>query len=209
MPVTDIDKGFAKRVAQILKAADANLGIEVGILDPDKTHVDSGRGKRLKRAIKRAQDRYKKALKISKRKPKSKAAQIKVQHTKNQVERAKVKATTPSTARQPTIGEIAERHEFGLGVPQRSFIRAWYNENQSKILDDIRKLTKAALDGKMPAKRAFELLGARFQGDIQKRMSAGIAPANAPATVKRKGSSTPLIDTGQLRSAISWRLVTK
>src|SRR5262245_20440620 len=31
-----------------------------------------------------------------------------------------------------TVGEIAEIHEFGLGVPQRSFLRGWVDEDKAQ-----------------------------------------------------------------------------
>jgi hypothetical protein len=41
---------------------------------------------------------------------------------------------------------------------------------------------------------------------VQMRISQGIPPALAQATVDRKKSSVPLVDTGQLRSAITWQV---
>ena len=48
----------------------------------------------------------------------------------------------------------------------------------------------------------------RVHRDAVRRVltQAGIAPPLKPATIARKGSSTPLINTGQLRSAITWRV---
>ncbi len=206
--VSDIDKGFNKRVAEILKLAGVSKRLEVGILDPGKTHVKARAGRAAKNAVKRAQARYKKLLKESRKKG-SKVALQKVISARVKLDEAKEKAASKPkpSGPQPTIGEIAERHEYGLGVPQRSFIRSWYDGNKSQIENDIRTMMRAAAKGGAPANRGLQQLGALFAAQIQKGISAGIAPANHPDTIKRKGSSTPLIDTGQLRSAISWRLV--
>ena len=104
----------------------------------------------------------------------------------------------------PTVLEIAASNEFGLGVPRRSFIADWFDQNLQKNEQFIVRMMKAVASGKLTKERAFELIGLKFQGDIQKRISAGIPPANAPATIKAKGSSTPLIDTGQLRQSITY-----
>lgn len=109
----------------------------------------------------------------------------------------------------PTVAEIAEAHEFGLGVPERSWLRSWFDEHQNEIKEDIRKVTRGVLMGKISREQALKLLGVKYQGQIQKRISDGkITPPLSDYTKDKKGSSVPLIDTGQLRSAISWKLET-
>lgn len=105
--------------------------------------------------------------------------------------------------------EVAAVHEFGApaaGIPQRSFVRATVDEKRAEIAADQERLAAAVLDGKIEPEAAAELLGARVQGLIQSRIAQGIGPALAPATIKRKKSSKPLIDTGQLRSSITFRV---
>ena len=38
------------------------------------------------------------------------------------------------------------------------------------------------------------------------KIASNIPPALAPETIERKGSSVALIDTGQLRSSITWQV---
>ena len=103
-----------------------------------------------------------------------------------------------------TVAQLAEWHEFGIGVPQRSFLRAWADADKAKIEDTIRKLTTRILSGKLTHDQAMAQFGAWAQGQVQAYISAGrVTPPNAAATVAAKGSSTPLIDTGQLRSSIT------
>ena len=102
-----------------------------------------------------------------------------------------------------TVLDVATKNEFGLGVPERSFIRAFVDENGPDIQKDIRKLTEMALEGKMSLEQALNLLGLQMVGGIQERISRGIPPKNSQITIDLKGSSTPLIGiTGQLRSSI-------
>lgn len=104
-----------------------------------------------------------------------------------------------------TVGELAAIHEFGLGVPERSFLRAWFDANQPKIENDMRAATRQILLGRLTPDKASELLGMRWVGQIQTFIADGkVEPALSPSTVKSKGSSVPLIDTGQLRSAITY-----
>lgn len=107
---------------------------------------------------------------------------------------------------QETVGEIAGRHELGIGVPERSWLRAWVDENNPMIQDDLRAAMRAVLLGRLTREQAVEILGVKYVGLIQTRIANGILPPNAPSTIARKESSTPLIDTGQMRSAITYVL---
>lgn len=107
-----------------------------------------------------------------------------------------------------TLSEVAAFNEFGTeNIPRRSFLADWADENaeQHKVL--ISKIARAVVQGKLPSLEAgLNRMGLQFVGEIQQRIAAGIAPENAPSTIARKGSSTPLIDTGQLRSAITYQI---
>lgn len=102
-----------------------------------------------------------------------------------------------------TVVEIATIHEFGIGVPERSFIRAFVDENEALIKKKIRTLGKKVVKGTLSSKQALDILGVWLTGKIQSRIAKGIPPALAQATIDRKGSSKPLINTGQLRSSIT------
>lgn len=109
-----------------------------------------------------------------------------------------------------TIAQIAEIHEYGLGVPQRSWLRGFLDENDKQIRAVRSKLWRQLVELKIDSETAASRLGAWLVGGIKKRIAARIPPPNAESTIARKGSSTPLIDTGQLRSAINYRIeVTK
>lgn len=104
-----------------------------------------------------------------------------------------------------TIAQLAEIHELGLGVPERSFLRAWLEANEAGVEADMRQATKKILLGKLTPEQAAKLLGARWVGQLQVWIAAGnVQPPLAESTKARKGSDVPLIDTGQLRSAISF-----
>jgi hypothetical protein len=109
-----------------------------------------------------------------------------------------------------TVGDLAEIHEFGLGVPERSFLRAWFDANREKIQETLRSAHRQVLLGKLTPQKAGELIGMKFVGEIQTWIGSGkVKPPLAPSTIERKGSSVPLIDTGQLRAAISYLVETR
>jgi hypothetical protein len=106
-----------------------------------------------------------------------------------------------------TLLEVAIIHEFGTDkIPERSFIRAWFDENQDRCREALRVMLEVVVAGKYTKEQSLELLAQRFVGEIQKRIAAGIPPPLAQSTIDRKGSSTPLINTGQLRSGITYKI---
>jgi hypothetical protein len=104
-----------------------------------------------------------------------------------------------------TVADIARFHEFGLGVPQRSFIRAWFDEQQPFIVQTLQQQMALVVAGKLTAEKAAARIALAFEGDMKKRIAKGIGPPLAKSTIARKGSSKPLIHTGQLRNAIRAR----
>jgi hypothetical protein len=103
--------------------------------------------------------------------------------------------------------EVALIHEFGLGnVPERSFIRGWADENEAEIKRRMRALAEQVVTAKLTQEQALNFFGLWAVAQIKRRIVAGIAPALEPETVARKGSSTPLVDTGQLINSIQHRV---
>lgn len=117
--------------------------------------------------------------------------------------------THGSTGELLTVGDIATIHEFGApaaNIPQRSFIRGWYDESQAEIRAVLKTELAAVVSGKRTVAQAFERAALRFEGSVKERIRRHIPPPLKPATIARKGSSTPLIDSGQLRNAIRARV---
>lgn len=103
-----------------------------------------------------------------------------------------------------TNAELGLIHEFGLGVPERSFLRAAFDRNQPKYLDNLQKLIAAVYDGKITIERALGLLSQQAASDMRNFIrERQVEPANSEATIARKGSSVPLIDSGQLINALT------
>ena len=113
-----------------------------------------------------------------------------------------------------TISELGAIHELGLGVPQRSFIGGWYDENRDRVLARVRQASADFVVGRTKNLELSLRNIARLYGEEMKaRMNAGISPELADATVekkRRKGAphpETPLEDTLVLRDSIEGKLV--
>lgn len=106
-----------------------------------------------------------------------------------------------------TLAEVAAAHEFGTDkIPQRSFIRATMDLHRADIMAMMSSLVALVVAGKIDARTACERLGIYAQGLVQARIAEGIAPELAPSTIARKGSSKQLVDSGQLRSSITYQI---
>ncbi len=108
-----------------------------------------------------------------------------------------------------TIAEIASFHEFGTRhIPERSFLRATVDESENDIRVMMRRLGRRIMSNsaRMQPTEALTILGLHVQSLIRKRIRQGIPPPIAPATIARKGSSVPLIDTGQLIQSITFEV---
>lgn len=106
-----------------------------------------------------------------------------------------------------TVADVVSFNEFGLGVPERSVIRATIDENEAPLLKLTADLGRAVVLDAMGPAQALGVLGLHAVGLMQERISNGIAPENRPSTVKKKGSSKPWIDTGQARQAFTHKVV--
>lgn len=102
------------------------------------------------------------------------------------------------------LAVIAAIHEFGLGdIPQRSFLRSAYDENLPMIDKMIQRVANGAVFG-LGTNATLNQLGNVVQGMVQRKIVDGPFVPNSPATIKRKKSSKPLIDTGHLRQSIRY-----
>ncbi len=107
-----------------------------------------------------------------------------------------------------TVLDVACFNEFGGGnTPERSFIRAWCEQKQAEIVETISKQAAIAVKNRTPWETVLERIGLYCVGGMQQRISDGIEPPNADSTIKAKGSDKPLIDTGQLRSSITYVVI--
>lgn len=121
-----------------------------------------------------------------------------------------VKVGVPGSLNNPdgtSLAMIAAVHEFGnpaKGIPERSFLRGSILTNRKKYIAASKKLSFRVLSGDTTATQVYGLLGQAASDDVKQFIREGDFVPNAAATVRRKGSSKPLIDTGQLRQSITY-----
>lgn len=109
-----------------------------------------------------------------------------------------------------TIATIAAVNEFGTAdghIPARPFLRSAIEENQDKYLRLVEREIPGVVTGAQPMSRLLHRLGLLAMGHVQRKIVEGPFTPNAAYTIAKKGSSSPLIDTGALRQSINYDIV--
>lgn len=91
-------------------------------------------------------------------------------------------------------------------IPERSFIRAGFDENVNYMTDKIKQYMNLVIAGRLSANTFLEMIGVEWAGRMQLHLRALSSPPNAPVTRENKGSSNPLIDKGRLVGAIRHKI---
>lgn len=108
-----------------------------------------------------------------------------------------------------TVVQVATFNEFGgenNNPPERSFIRSTVDQKFNSYVEKSRKLQMKCILQELTVGKALSALGELIQSDIIETINQGVEPENAPSTQKAKGSTTPLIDSGQLKQSIRYQV---
>ncbi len=102
--------------------------------------------------------------------------------------------------------EVGIINEFGApsaGIPARPFLSTAADIHKRTWMNLMVKALEKALEGKMTPIQALEVVGLKAAADVKKVLLTHAWVQNKPGTIKRKGSSRPLVDTGQLVNSIT------
>lgn len=106
--------------------------------------------------------------------------------------------------------DVAVWNEFGTRhVPARPFMRIAADRNESIWNCYAEQCIDAALQNGADINHTFSVLGEQIKRDVQLVFGSGEITPNKPATIRRKGSSVPLIDHGDLRRSIDYKVTTR
>lgn len=119
---------------------------------------------------------------------------------------ASIGSKKKKNSKKLTVLEVGVYNEFGTNrIPSRPFIRTTYDENKEKYFLRLKTIMSESLN----ANGALEMVGLEAVSDTKnliKKTHGSWAP-NSPATIRRKKSDKPLIDTGQLLNSIQHKVV--
>jgi len=105
-----------------------------------------------------------------------------------------------------SIGMHLRKETDSINIPERSFMRAGFDTRKEQLINTAEKLLNQAMLLEIEPEVALETIGVQMQTTIQEYLTNVNAPPNHPLTIRRKGSSNPLIDEGRLRSAITYKI---
>ena len=105
----------------------------------------------------------------------------------------------------PTLAYIHEHGAPAANIPARPFLEAGIANAEDNILKAFEAGLQAAMAGNNAGLvNSLHRAGVIAVSAVQDKITTGPFVPLQPKTVKRKGSSRPLIDTGQLRQAVSY-----
>lgn len=103
------------------------------------------------------------------------------------------------------VAQVARWNEFGIGVPERPFMRPAVFEKKAELNAFLRSKYKQAIKDKKDTMKVLRLFGEEVVKDIQSQIWNGHYVRNAPSTIARKGRNKPLIDTEFMVNNVNYK----
>ncbi len=111
---------------------------------------------------------------------------------------------------QFTVAALAITHEFGVpdnNLPARPFMKQTWNLHKGDVRYKQRLAFGMALRGRWSPRQALARLGIDYEDKIRDTIDNGNFVPLKAETIRRKGSSRILIDTGDLRRRVTSKVV--
>lgn len=90
-------------------------------------------------------------------------------------------------------------------IPERSFLRAGHDKYADEVLKKVEMALGQVISGDMSEQQFYDMAGRMLATKIKSYARDLKSPPNSNATILAKGSSNPLVDTGEMIESISWR----
>lgn len=91
-----------------------------------------------------------------------------------------------------------------IKIPERSFIRTGHDKNIDRVMEQTERAISLVIAGEMSVDDMLDLYGQQMATAIKTYIRDLKRPPNHPFTIEQKGSSNPLVDTGNLIESITW-----
>lgn len=108
-----------------------------------------------------------------------------------------------------TIAEIGAIHEYGApgaNIPERPFLNPALREGVMQMERLSKVLLFEVQNGEITKQAALERLGELGVRLVQQKIRNGAFVPLKASTIARKGSSKPLIDTGQMMQSVTFSI---
>lgn len=91
-------------------------------------------------------------------------------------------------------------------IPERAFLRGGFDEYAEDVIDSAEPLMADVIGGTMSVDQLSELIGLMLSSKIKEFAVDLKSPPNSSMTIERKGSSNPLVDTGDMIGSITYEV---
>lgn len=118
----------------------------------------------------------------------------------------RIEVTPKMRAYLASTGLYLKQTTTHITIPERAFLRNGYDENKDEVIDKAEHVLGDVVGGTMTTDQFFEMVGLFMKSKIQDYARDLDVPPNHPYTVDNKGSSNPLVDSGNMINAISYRV---
>ena len=121
-----------------------------------------------------------------------------------------VVAGLPKGKTDSSIIERGVKNEFGIGrIPARSFVRVPIVNGKADFFKLAGIEAKKLFELKTTSEESLSLLGILMSEKMKASFQDNNWAENAQSTIKAKGSSAPLIDSGQMRQSLTYEVRNK
>lgn len=109
-----------------------------------------------------------------------------------------------------TVAEVAAWNEYGTeNAPARPFMRQTVTDKKDEIAQFQADAVAQGLKQHRNAAKTMNQIGVFMKAKVQEEIVDGKFEPNAPSTIKKKGSSRPLIDTSRMRQNVNYTVKNK
>lgn len=115
-----------------------------------------------------------------------------------------VRKDSPAGVAAIAAGRVTGPHT--IEVPERAPIRKTFDEQMPRIRAASQRLIARVVKGELELPQALGQIGEFASAQIRRTIQRGVDPPLAASTVRRKRSSKPLIDEGQLINAYTYQV---
>lgn len=91
-------------------------------------------------------------------------------------------------------------------IPERAFLRTGFDENHNEVISRVENVLPLLLAGSIDENTFYNLIGTLLRDKIKDYAVELNSPPNHQFTIDRKGSSNPLVDTGDMINSIEFEV---
>lgn len=105
-----------------------------------------------------------------------------------------------------SIIDVAIKNNFGIGVPRRDFMTPATKKWKKFFDESLIKIKKELESETVDVDKFLNMMGQKGADIISQEIIALRTPPNSPVTIARKGSSNPLVDSGDMSRSTTWQI---